>query len=70
MRRTRAQRRWAKKGITHELIPLKPLYADKPRISYVLGPHESWRAQRSFGRMINMPVRPICKPMIHKGGKP
>lgn len=67
--RTRAQRRWIRKGHTHEMIPMRALYGAR-RFSYVLGAHESWRQQRGTGLMLDMPVRPICKQMIHNGGKP
>lgn len=67
---TRAQRRWARKGIRYEMIPLRPQHPGAPRYSYIIGTQESWRTQRSFGRMIGMPVRPICKQFIHKGRKP
>lgn len=69
--RTKAQRRWIRKGHTHEMIPPRPLpYMNGKRYSYLLGAHESWRQQRSVGLMLDMPVRPICKQMIHNGGKP
>ena len=69
--RTKAQRRWARKGVTHEMIPPRPLpYMNGKRYSFLLSPSESWRAQRSVGLMLDMPVRPICKQMVHNGGKP
>ena len=67
--RTKAQRRWMRKGYTHEMIPMRPLNGNQ-RISYLISPSESWRAQRNLRRLIDMPVRPICKQMIHNGGKP
>lgn len=67
--RTKAQRRWIRKGHTHEMIPLRELFGSR-KFSYVLGAHESWRQQRGTGQILGMPVRPICKQMIHNGGKP
>lgn len=67
---TKAQRRWGRKGIKYEMIPLRPQHKGSPRYSYVLGAHESWRAQRNLGKMLGMPVRPICKQFIHNGRKP
>ena len=69
--RTRAQLRWARKGIRYEMIPLRPQHGGSQRYSYVMGAHEDWRSQRDFARdVLNMPIRPICKQMIHNGRKP
>jgi hypothetical protein len=69
-RRTKAQRRWIRKGYRYEMIPLRSTWADGARFSYILGASESWRAGREFARdVLGMPVRPICKPMIHNGRK-
>jgi hypothetical protein len=70
MKRTRAQRRWRRKGYTHELIQLRSDVPGKPRLSYLIGSQESWRQQRKFGLLIGMPVRPVCQQFLHNGRKP
>lgn len=68
--RTKAQRKWNRKGYSHEMVPLRPQNAGEPRLSYLLGRSSSWRAERGFGLLIGMPVRPICKQFMHNGRKP
>jgi len=68
--RTKAQRKWIRKGYSHEMIPLRPERSERTRLSYLLGRSASWRAERGFGLLIGMPVRPICKQFIHNGRKP
>ena len=71
MKRTKAQRRWIRKGYTREMIPLRPLYGARDRYSYVMRASEDWRSQRVFARdVLNMPVRAICRQFLHNGGKP
>lgn len=68
--RTRAQRRYRRNGYTHEMTPLRPQKDGELRLSYLIGKSGSWRAERSFGLMIGMPVRPICTQFLHNGRKP
>ena len=68
--RTKAQRRWLRKGVRHEMIPLRPQHGLE-RYSFIIDRREDWRSQRTFARdILKMPIRPICKQMIHNGGKP
>lgn len=68
--RTKAQRRYIRKGYRWEMIPLRPNNPGEPRVSYLIGAGSSWRAERGFGQLIGMPIRPICKQFIHNGRKP
>lgn len=69
--RTKAQRRWIKRGYTREMIPLRPQHGGRDRYTYVLRASEDWRSQRGFARdVLDMPIRPICKQFIHNGRKP
>ena len=70
MNRTKAQRRWRRKGYPYEMIEMVTSVPGEPRLSYLLASWENWRAQRAFGRLIGMPVRPVCKQFIHNGRKP
>lgn len=66
-RRTRAQRKWIRKGYPYEMIPLHA-EADGKRYSYLL--HTNGRAWRTLAGLMGMVVRPTCTPMIHNGRKP
>ena len=70
MRRTNAQRRWIRKGYTHEMIPLRPQHGGQRRYSYLVRASEDRRAGRELAEIIGMPYRPICKQFIHNGRKP
>jgi hypothetical protein len=69
MKRTKAQRRLNKRGYTHEMIPLRPLFGDR-RFSYVVESYESWRGVRWLGEMLDMPVRRIAMVFLSNGKKP
>jgi hypothetical protein len=66
MKRTKAQRRWIKRGYPREMIALVPGLG----ISYLMRASEDWRSQRPFARMIGMPIRPVHKQFIQNGRKP
>lgn len=70
LKRTKAQRRWIRKGYTHEMIPLRPQHGGTQRYSYLVRASEDRRAGRGLAEILGMPYRPICKQLIHKGGKP
>lgn len=70
MKRTNAQRHWIKKGYTREMCPLRPQHPGHPRYSYLMRASEDWRKSRELAEIMNMPIRPVCKQLIHNGGKP
>jgi hypothetical protein len=70
LKRTKAQRRWRRKGYTHEMIPLRRPKPGQQRYSYLVRASENRRAGRELAEIMGMSYRPICKQFIHNGRKP
>lgn len=69
MRRTKAQRKWIRRGYPREMIPMKAQDSGL-RYAYPLHASANWRDQRELARLMHMPIRPICKQFLDNGRKP
>lgn len=70
-RRTRAQRRYRRRGYTWEVATLRPTSRHSPKLVVIHKASTSWRSYRPYlNEWLGEFIRPICKHYIHKGGKP
>lgn len=70
MKRTTAQRKWIRRGYSREMVPLRPQHEGSPRYTFLMRTSENWRDSRELAGIMGMPIRPVCKQMIHNGRKP
>lgn len=69
-KRTKAQRKWIRKGYTREMIPLRPQHSGQPRYTFLMRASENWRESRDIAGIMGMPIKPVAQQLIHNGRKP
>jgi hypothetical protein len=70
--RTRAQRRYRRKGYTWEIAPLRNPSPSTPKLVVIHKPGQwGWRSYRPYLLdFMGEVIRPVAKHYIHNGGKP
>lgn len=68
--RTKAQRKWIRKGYLREMCPLRPQDGREIRYTFLMRASEDWRGSRELAEIIEMPIRPVAQHYLHNGRKP